>query len=175
MRRWLELLPDQLFEVRPVLSVGYVGALMANGEFADVEVLLRGAERWLEPVSGVGEERPAPSAVMVVVDEAEFGRLPSAVALYRAAQAQINGDRERTEAFALQAFDLAARTIRSGAVGRQDSSPCRTGGAVISRPPMASGRRPWRACSRRATPSMRSVVTGRWRRSASPRVVCTRR
>ena len=51
MRRWFELLPDELFQVRPVLSVGYVGALMANGEFSDVEVLLRGAERWLEPPS----------------------------------------------------------------------------------------------------------------------------
>ena len=55
MRRWFELLPDQLFEVRPVLSVGYVGTLMAHGEVADVEVLLQGAERWLEPTSGKGE------------------------------------------------------------------------------------------------------------------------
>ena len=107
MRRWLELLPDHLFQHRPVLSVGYVGALMANGEFADVEELLRGAERWLEPASDAGERRPASSAAMVVVDEAEFRRLPSAVALYRAAQAQIDGDRERTEMFAHRAFDLA--------------------------------------------------------------------
>ena len=49
MRSWFELLPDELFQVRPVLSVGYVGALLANGEFSDVEVLLQGAERWLEP------------------------------------------------------------------------------------------------------------------------------
>ena len=107
MRSWFELLPDELFQVRPVLSVGYVGALMANGEFSDVEVLLRGAERWLEPLSDARGEQSAPPAAMVVVDEAEFRRLPSAVALYRAAQAQMNGDRERTEVFAVRALDLA--------------------------------------------------------------------
>ena len=30
LRRWLEALPDELFRVRPVLSVGYVGALMST-------------------------------------------------------------------------------------------------------------------------------------------------
>ena len=44
---------------------------------------------------------------MVVADESEFPRLPSAVALYRAAQAQLEGDPERVEAFALKAFTLA--------------------------------------------------------------------
>ena len=107
MRRWFEQLPDQVFQVRPVLSVGYVGALMATGESADVEVLLRGAERWLEPASDDRQGPPAAPAEMVVVDEAEFRRLPSTVALYRAAQAQMAGDRERTEAFAHRAFDLA--------------------------------------------------------------------
>ncbi len=107
MRPWFELLPDQLFQDRPVLSVGYVGTLMAHGEFADVEVLLQGAERWLEPASDTGSERPVGPAAMVVVDEGEFSRLPSAVALYRAAQAQLEGDRERTESFAQKAFDLA--------------------------------------------------------------------
>ncbi len=120
MRKWLELLPVSHFEVRPVLSVGYVGALMANGEFADVEVLLRGAERWLAPASDAGVEQRTPPPAMVVVDEAEFRRLPSAVALYRAAQAQIEGDRERTEAFALQALNLAGEDDplgRGGAAG----------------------------------------------------------
>jgi LuxR family maltose regulon positive regulatory protein len=107
MRRWFEQLPDRVFQVRPVLSVGYVGALMATGESADVEVLLRGAERWLEPASDNRQGPQAAPAAMVIVDEAEFRRLPSTVALYRAAQAQMTGDRERTEAFAHRAFDLA--------------------------------------------------------------------
>ena len=57
---------------------------------------------------------------MVIVDEAEFRRLPSAVALYRAAQAQTQGDRERTEALAHRAFDLADEDDplgRGGAAG----------------------------------------------------------
>ena len=107
MRPWFEVLPDHLFEVRPVLSVGYVGTLMAHGEVADIEALLQGAERWLEPTSGKGEDQTIAPGPMVVADEAEFQRLPSAVALYRAAQAQLEGDPERVEAFALKAFTLA--------------------------------------------------------------------
>ncbi len=106
--RWIGSLPDAQLGVRPVLSVGYVGALMANGEFADVEPRLRDAERWLEPASDRADDRRATSDPMIVVDQAEFRRLPSAIALYRAAQAQIQGDRERTEAFALRAVALAA-------------------------------------------------------------------
>ena len=63
MRRWFEQLPDQVFQVRPVLSVGYVGTLMATGESADVEVLLRGAERWLEPASDDRQGQQATPAV----------------------------------------------------------------------------------------------------------------
>ena len=119
MRRWFEQLPDQVFQVRPVLSVGYVGALMATGESADVEVLLRGAERWLEPASDDRQGPQAAPAAMVIVDEAEFRRLPSTIALYRAAQAQMTGDREQTEAFAHRAFDLAG-----------DDDPLGRGGAA---------------------------------------------
>ncbi len=107
LRHWFELLPDELFQSRPVLSVGYVGALMANGELADVDALLSGAERWLDPVFDAGAGQPAAPAAMVVADQAEFRRLPSAIALYRAAQAQIQDDPERTETFARRAFDLA--------------------------------------------------------------------
>ena len=37
LRRWFEELPAELFQVRPVLAIGYVGALMATGELAGVE------------------------------------------------------------------------------------------------------------------------------------------
>ena len=37
LRGWLELLPDELFAVRPVLSNGYAGALLATGEVEGVE------------------------------------------------------------------------------------------------------------------------------------------
>ncbi len=103
-------LPEDVFRVRPVISVGYVGALMANGELQDVEALLAGAERWLATTT---------SAEMVVADDAELRRLPSAIAMYRAAQAQILGDTEGTLAHAHRALDLAG-----------DDDPLGRGGAA---------------------------------------------
>ena len=37
MRGWLEALPDELVRVRPVLSIGFVGALLSTGELEGVE------------------------------------------------------------------------------------------------------------------------------------------
>ena len=105
LRRWFEDLPSELFQVRPVLAVGYVGALMATGELEGVEMLLQAAERWL----GSPEPREQPnasSADMVVVDEAEFGRLPATIAMYRAAQAHMVGDVAGTLAHAGRVLDL---------------------------------------------------------------------
>src|SRR5580693_1527898 len=45
---WLELLPEEVVRVRPVLSVGFAGALLAGGEFEGVEARLRDAEGWLD-------------------------------------------------------------------------------------------------------------------------------
>ena len=52
LRGWLERLPDDLFPDRPVLSVIYVGALMATGTTEGVEPLLRDAERWVAEQRG---------------------------------------------------------------------------------------------------------------------------
>jgi LuxR family maltose regulon positive regulatory protein len=111
MRRWLGALPEEVFRSRPVLSVGYVGALMSNGEVQDIDALLSNAERWLEP--------GAPSGEMIVVDEAEFARLPSAIAMYRAAQAQLRGDMEVTLTHARRSLELAG-----------DDDPLGRGGAA---------------------------------------------
>jgi LuxR family maltose regulon positive regulatory protein len=45
LRRWLEALPGELVQVRPVLSVGYAGALLLGGELDGVEARLEDAER----------------------------------------------------------------------------------------------------------------------------------
>jgi LuxR family maltose regulon positive regulatory protein len=105
MRRWLEALPDEVIRVRPVLSVGYAGALMVSGEVEGVEARLRDAERWLGTTPG-GRPR-APSAEMVVVDQEAFRRIPSAVSLYRAGQALLAGDRAGTITHARASLDLA--------------------------------------------------------------------
>jgi len=107
VRRWLEALPDELIEVRPVLSVGYAGSLMVRGEIEGVESRLRDAERWLDGTSGTDERTRAERAQMVVVDGAALGRLPSSIAGYRAAQALIRGDVSATMTHARLALDLA--------------------------------------------------------------------
>jgi len=106
MRRWLEALPDELIQVRPVLSVGYAGALMVRGELEGVEARLRDAERWLDTMTGIREGPRAPSAEMVVVDEEGFRGLPSAIAMYRAGQALVLGDVAGSMTHARRALDL---------------------------------------------------------------------
>jgi LuxR family transcriptional regulator, maltose regulon positive regulatory protein len=109
MRRLLEALPDELFRVRPVLSIGHVGALMVSGDLdasqrERVERRLADAERWLDP-SATGR---------VVVDEQQFRQLPSSIAVYRAAQARIAGDLAGTIAHARRALDLVAEDDHLG-------------------------------------------------------------
>jgi LuxR family maltose regulon positive regulatory protein len=104
---WLELLPDEVVRVRPVLSVGYAGALLAGGEFEGVEARLRDAEGWLDGATGIRQGSPAPAAEMVVVDDAEFRRLPAEIELYRAAQALVRGDGPGTVRHARRALELS--------------------------------------------------------------------
>ena len=104
---WLELLPDEVVRVRPVLSVGFAGALLAGGEFEGVEARLRDAERWLDTTAAICQGSQAPSAEMVVVDDAEFRRLPAAVGLYRAALALARDDGPGTVRHARRALELS--------------------------------------------------------------------
>jgi LuxR family maltose regulon positive regulatory protein len=83
-REWLDALPEEVFANRPVLSIARVGARMATGDTDGVAPLLDQAERLLDP------DR-APSEV-VVHDEDELPRLPTQVAMYRAALALLRGD-----------------------------------------------------------------------------------
>ena len=90
IRGWLDAIPDEVVRMRPVLAVGLIGALMAGNEFEGVEERLRDAERWLEPADPrTSEDRHAPSAGMVVVDEKELPRLPGMIEMYRAALALV--------------------------------------------------------------------------------------
>ncbi len=104
-RRWVEALPDEIVRTRPVLDVAYVGALLTSGEFEGVDARLRDAERRLG--MDEGQSGPSAGAALVIGDRAELARLPSAVAMYRAALARIAGDEDATIAQARRAFDLA--------------------------------------------------------------------
>ncbi|MEO8956449.1 MAG: AAA family ATPase [Ktedonobacteraceae bacterium] len=103
---WLKTLPDELVRARPVLSVHYAGALLLNGELEGVEARLRDAERWLDTSADRAELAPAPSAEMIVVDEAEFRGLPGSIAIYRAAIAMALGDVANTMKYARRVLDL---------------------------------------------------------------------
>jgi len=107
LRGWLEVLPGEVVQVRPVLSVYFAGALLISGELEGVESRLRDAERWLEPATGDGEEPPVPSAQMVVADAEEYRRLPAVIQMYRAGQALARGDAPGTVRHAQRAIELA--------------------------------------------------------------------
>jgi LuxR family maltose regulon positive regulatory protein len=121
LRLWLEALPEELIRVRPVLSVGYAGALMVRGEVEGVEARLLDAERWLDTSTGQGirdghmsPTSPMSPTEMVVVDEKEFRGLPSAIAMYRAGQALVLGDVAGTMTHARRALDLVGEDDHLG-------------------------------------------------------------
>ena len=103
LRNWLEGLPPNLFEARPVLSIGLVGARMATGDVEGVETLLDSVERWLEPSLEVSGRN---AAEMVVVDHDEFLRLPARVAVFRAGLALMAGDIQETIIHAARALEV---------------------------------------------------------------------
>ena len=121
LRGWLEVLPDEVVQARPVLSVYFAGALLIGGELEGVEDRLRDAERWLEQATGARAEPRVPSAEMVVADEEEYRRLPATIELYRAGQALARGDAPGTVRHAQQAIELA----------REDDHHCRASAAAL--------------------------------------------
>ena len=107
VRRWLEELPDDVIRLRPVLSVGFAGALLTGGELEGVEGRLRDAERWLAPATGACERSQVPPAEMVVADEEEYRRLPATIEMYRAGLALARRDIPGTVRHAQRTLELA--------------------------------------------------------------------
>ena len=106
LRSWLNALPDDLFEARPVLAVGWVAMRLVRGEAEGVEARLLQAERWLEPGAQAPDGSTGRSKDMIVVDEAAFRRLPGAVSVYRTALAMARGDVTGTIAHAQRVLDV---------------------------------------------------------------------
>ena len=101
IRAWQKLIPEEVVRVRPVLNIGFVGALVSGGQLDGIEDRLRDIERWLETgaEAGAGE--------MVVVDEARFRFLRGAIELYRTALALVRGDLAATMTHARRVLDLS--------------------------------------------------------------------
>jgi LuxR family maltose regulon positive regulatory protein len=121
LRGWLEILPDEVVQARPVLSVYFAGVLLMSGEIEGVENRLRDAERWLELATGDREEPQLTSPGMVFADEEEYRRLPAVIETYRAGQALARGDASGTVRHAQQAIELA----------REDDHLCRASAAGL--------------------------------------------
>ena len=107
LRRWLEAIPDELVRVRPVLNMGFVGALAVVGELEGVEGRLRDTERMLDTPAASSKASEAPSGEIVVVDMDELPRIPSTIEMYRAALALARGDAPGTVRHAERAIALA--------------------------------------------------------------------
>jgi LuxR family maltose regulon positive regulatory protein len=138
---WIKSLPADVILVRPVLSVGLAGALLASGEFEGVEARLQDAERWLQP-AGTGPSDRA--SEMVVANEEEFDRLPAAIALYRAASALARGDVIATVSHAQHALDLSPEDDhlpRAAAAGLLGIAYWITGDSRLE-----AGHRAWAEC-----------------------------
>jgi LuxR family maltose regulon positive regulatory protein len=102
LRTWMEALPAAAFRSRPVLSLGFAGALLSTGEVDGVEARLRDAERWAEQTSDAEHDRGVP----VAVDEEELRRLPGSIAIYRSGLALAQGDATATVHFARRALSV---------------------------------------------------------------------
>ncbi|MFI5066898.1 MAG: LuxR C-terminal-related transcriptional regulator [Streptosporangiales bacterium] len=107
VRGWLEMIPEDVIQVRPVLSVAIAWVLLSDGEFEGVEARLRDAERWLDTTTGTRAGSPASPAEMVVVNEEEYRRLPGTIELYRAALALARGEPLGAIRHAQRTLDLA--------------------------------------------------------------------
>jgi LuxR family maltose regulon positive regulatory protein len=94
LRGWIEALPADVVGARPVLALGQVGALLAEGRAADAAALLEHVERGVAEAVG---DAPAPVEVAAVAGQA---------AVFRAALAQAAGDGEAVERHARRATDL---------------------------------------------------------------------
>jgi LuxR family maltose regulon positive regulatory protein len=107
VRSWLEMIPDEIISVRPVLIVAVAWVLLSDGEFGDVEGRLRDAERWLDAAAGTGAGSEAAPAGMVVANEEEYRRLPGTIETYRAALALARGEPLGAIRHAQRALELA--------------------------------------------------------------------
>lgn len=107
LRRWLEALPDEVFDDRPVLAISLVGARMSTGDVTGVEPLLQLVESTLERAS------PPP----IYFDHEMFDHLPAQFSVQRAGLALLAGDISGTIAHASRALDLVEPTdhFRRGA------------------------------------------------------------
>ena len=107
MVSWLALFPDDVVQARPVLALGFIAALMSNGQFTGVEERLRDLEQRLPAPRPDGQPGEPPPGT-IVADLNEWNRIPGALELYRSALSLLAGDTAETIAHAELAIARAA-------------------------------------------------------------------
>ena len=122
IRRWLDDVPDEIVQRRPVLAITFVGALMSSNEFADVGRRLSAIERQLPAIHArlANDDATEASEEIVAVDLAELARVPAAIELYRAGLSLVSGDLPATHQHARLAIKTATaddHVVRAGASG----------------------------------------------------------
>lgn len=100
--RWVQKLPDEILEVRPVLIVAYAWALLDTRNLDTVDYYLEKAESWLEII----DERVDHEAI--IVNQAQFELLAGTTATARAYLAQARQNIEETIYHAQRALTLLA-------------------------------------------------------------------
>lgn len=95
IRQWCDALPAEVVGARPVLALGYAGALLAEGRLDGVPELLGHVERAV----GVGGDGPVPPAAAPVAAQ---------TAVFRAALARAAGDDAGVARHAGRALELLA-------------------------------------------------------------------
>jgi LuxR family maltose regulon positive regulatory protein len=104
---WLEVIPDEVVQTRPVLAFGFIAALMSNGEFTGVEERMHDLEQHL-PSSGPDGHGSQPPPGTTVVDRRQWDRIPAALELQRSGLSLIHGDLVAAIAHADRATSIAA-------------------------------------------------------------------
>ena len=107
MVAWLDLFPHEVIQARPVLALGFIAALMSNGQFTGAEERLRDLEQHL-PTPGPDGQPGEPPPGTLVADRDEWNRIPGALELYRSALSLIDGNTAATIAHAELAIARAA-------------------------------------------------------------------
>ena len=105
LAEWVRVIPDEMLLNRPVLAVGFIGALAQVSAFETVGARLDAVEELLRPNGGPWPEEAPPG--VVVVDTDRYRSVPASVELDRAALALVNGDPETTVTHAREALSLA--------------------------------------------------------------------
>lgn len=98
IRRWMDDLPADVVRNRPVLAVGFIGAMASSNEFDGLEPKLRELEELLT----------RPTDELVVVDDEQLPRVRGSIETYWAALALAAGDLAGTVAHADLAISRAA-------------------------------------------------------------------